>query len=578
MTASLLWPAGAIAQTPQPVVWGEEAFVIPYQWSSAADPARTRAVELYASTDRGRTWQKISEAQPSVRYFTYRAPQDGEYSFAIRTIDTAGNAWPAEPMRPELQVVVDTTGPQILTLAGSVAPDGQVTANWQTYDAHLDPQSWVLRYRTSQMNDWQTVTPGGPVQSSSTQQFGQTTWSVPPGTQQVWLQAQIRDLAGNTRELGAVAQTNPGTPGPYVAGTPQAPAGAPLAPAASSGPAFPSFAAGAPPLSFASQPTRPSGGSQLAPQGSLAGASPDPFAAATATSLPLLPPLAPSTAAAPWATQPAGDTARGTPANSPWPTDTTATTPYGNVASAPVVPSFGSATSGDWAAAPGEAPLAPGGASPTNVNRFASLPQGNPPQLAAPSVPGFAGAADQYVNDLEFEIDYQVDRDGTFGVSRVELWATRDGGRSWRRLAVDAETAGGLEPQTPRPGDRPELMLRVDTERPQAQLLEVVQGENYFADHLIINWQASDADLSLTPISLHYSSRANGPWIPLATGLSNSGRYSWRLQRHLPSQVYIKLEATDRAGNIASSVTPRPIAIELPIPTGQLQGVRGAGQ
>ncbi len=569
-----------------PVIWGQDAFVIPYQWTNNSDPTNARSVELYASTDRGRSWQKISEAQPSVRNFTYRAPADGEYWFAIRTIDAMGSSWPAGPMQAELQVVVDTLNPQIIRLDGVVDATGQATATWQAYDAHLDSQSWILRYRTDQMTDWQTVTPGAAGPASPTQLAGQASWRVPPGTRQVYLQASVRDQAGNSRELGAVAAA---TPPSQLAGQgyPQPTHSSPIA---DSGPAFP-----IPQFGFASRATSPH-----------VGATSDPFAAAAQAALPALPPIdswsQANQAYSQHQAQPASQFAQpSAPASSSWPADDTAATPY-DFSSAPSLSPWGPSSAG----APGEYPagggLSPIGNSQNSINHFASLSSGEPPQLAAPSSdrPQFAGRADQYVNDLEFEIDYQVDRAGTFGISRVELWGTRDGGRSWRRLAIDSdnvspirasvpepgdyglrivvETAGGLDPRTPRPGDRPELTLRVDTELPTAQLMDVRQGEAYFADHLIITWQASDADLSETPISLSYSSRANGPWIPLATGLANSGRYSWRLQRHLPGQIFLQLEATDRAGNVASATTPTPIAVALPIPTGSLQAVRGVGR
>ncbi len=585
-------------------MWGQDAFVIPYQWSNNTDPMNARSVELYASTDRGRSWQKISEAQPSVRNFTYRAPGDGEYWFAIRTIDATGNAWPAGPMQAELQVVVDTQSPQIIRLDGVIDAAGQVTASWQAYDAHLDNYSWTLRYRTDQMTDWQTVTPNTAGPASPTLLVGQATWRVAPGTKQVYLQASVRDRAGNSRELGAVASASAIPPGQLVGqGYPQPTIGSA---SADGGPAFPS-----PQFGFASRPA-------LLPSLPATGATNDPFAAAGQATLPALPPIDSGPQSSPAYSQAAPQFAQpqalsqpatsgwgnslSAPASSSWPVDNTASTPYSSSTNSPSLSPWGPSPSENTNASSATGGLSPIGGSQSSVNHFASLSSGEPPQLAAaaPTAPQFAGQADQYVNDLEFEIDYQVDRAGTFGVSRVELWGTRDGGRSWRRLAIDSdnvspirasvpepgdyglrivvETAGGLDPRTPRPGDRPELTLRVDTDRPTAQLMDVKQGEAYFADHLVITWQASDADLSETPISLSYSSRAGGPWIPLATGLANSGRYSWRLQRHLPGQIYIRLEATDRAGNVTSSTTPTPISVSLPVPTGSLQSVRGVGR
>jgi hypothetical protein len=203
------------------------------------------------------------------------------------------------------------------------------------------------------------------------------------------------------------------------------------------------------------------------------------------------------------------------------------------------------------------------------------------------------------VNAAEFEFDYELDHTGRWGVAKVELWGTSDGGRSWRRFAVDAdrespihvitpgegtygfrlvvESVGGLEGSSPRPGDEPEAIVGVDLTKPQVLLGDIRQGVGYFADQLTIEWRAEDEHLAERPIDLYYSNRDTGPWIPIATSLANNGRHSWRLQRHLPRQLFVRVEARDDAGNVAAVASPQAIEIDVAVASGSLKGVRASG-
>src|SRR5262249_44633337 len=42
----------------------------------------------------------------------------------------------------------------------------------------------------------------------------------------------------------------------------------------------------------------------------------------------------------------------------------------------------------------------------------------------------------------------------------------------------------------------------------------------------------------------------------------NFGRYMWKLPEGLPSNLFIKVEATDQAGNVASDQTPTAVALQ----------------
>jgi hypothetical protein len=62
-----------------------------------------------------------------------------------------------------------------------------------------------------------------------------------------------------------------------------------------------------------------------------------------------------------------------------------------------------------------------------------------------------------------------------------------------------------------------------------------------------IQWTAYGGNGTIT-ITLYYSTNGPaGPWNPIATGISNTGTYSWQVPNTPTTSAYIKLEATDSA-------------------------------
>jgi hypothetical protein len=209
--------------------------------------------------------------------------------------------------------------------------------------------------------------------------------------------------------------------------------------------------------------------------------------------------------------------------------------------------------------------------------------------------PGAAGGW-QMVGSRTIAIDYEVASVGPWGVSAVELWGTRDGGQSWRRYAVDDDnrspvtatvegegeygfkvlvhSAGGFAAAPPAQGDAPEALVRVDLVRPEATLDSVEQGTGNLADQIMIRWSASDAHLAPQPVTLYYSAQPAGPWSIIAAGLVNSGSYAWRADRHLPEQLYVRLEVRDAAGNTTTYQTAQPVVVNRPRPQVRIREIR----
>src|SRR5262245_24700311 len=193
------------APLPEPIYWKHDLFLIPYQWSSAADPSAAQAVWLLVSKDRGASWQKISEARPQVKAFNYRAEGDGEYWFAIRTIDRNGRPLPTEPYQPELRVIVDTSMPRIEGLAVQYGSDGALQIQTHASDTNLDSASWKFEVQLDASETWQPL--AGVAMTSD----GQAAWQPPAGARPRALRATVYDRAGNSAAYGAaIADTQIG--------------------------------------------------------------------------------------------------------------------------------------------------------------------------------------------------------------------------------------------------------------------------------------------------------------------------------------------------------------------------------
>ena len=95
MTASAMGvaaePPASRTTLPEPITTRQTLFSIPFRVDRAENPMQEPVeVQLYVSADRGLNWQVYSRVQPEAGKFLFRAVTDGEYWFAIRTLDRSG--------------------------------------------------------------------------------------------------------------------------------------------------------------------------------------------------------------------------------------------------------------------------------------------------------------------------------------------------------------------------------------------------------------------------------------------------------------------------------------------------------
>jgi hypothetical protein len=206
-----------------------------------------------------------------------------------------------------------------------------------------------------------------------------------------------------------------------------------------------------------------------------------------------------------------------------------------------------------------------------------------------------ASAGHTVVNSTRITLNYQIEQEGPSGLGKVEVWMTRDEGQSWQRLCEDPDrrspvqielpgegdygltvvvsNGNGTGGTPPAQGDKPDYRLEVDTTKPNAQLLAVRAGNGANAGNFLITWIATDKNLKPEPINLEYGPRPDGPWMPIAKGLRNDGNYRWQGPSDGCNEFYVRLEASDLAGNSTVCVTPQAVVLDRSRPKAHVLGV-----
>ena len=194
-------------------------------------------------------------------------------------------------------------------------------------------------------------------------------------------------------------------------------------------------------------------------------------------------------------------------------------------------------------------------------------------QAAAPAHP--------LLNTRTCSINYQLE--GVVrATARIDFWATPDGGKSWVALR---DEAGGMPPakltlpgdgvfgirirpgagkKPPEPGEDPDCIVEIDATAPTVTLMQPTLGGGSDEGTMLIAWTASDKHLLTNSINLSYATRPAGPWVVIVSGYKNDGLYRWTMPTALVGNVYLRLEASDRAGNIGRHDLGTPVVLEAP--------------
>ncbi|HEV8058874.1 MAG TPA: hypothetical protein VGP68_03325 [Gemmataceae bacterium] len=203
-------------------------------------------------------------------------------------------------------------------------------------------------------------------------------------------------------------------------------------------------------------------------------------------------------------------------------------------------------------------------------------------------------APQRLVNSKKISLQYQVRNAGPSGVALVEVWRTCDG-RKWEKYAqqanakppflVEVEKEGlygfiiiprsgvGLARKAPVDGEAPQLWVEVDLTPPEIKVNNPVVGIGRDNGKLTITWTAKDRNLGPDPITISYAEETTGEWKPIASRIRNTGKFVWQIPPKTPYRFLVRVHAIDRAGNVGSDQTAKPVIVDLATPESVILGV-----
>lgn len=520
VSCSLLGAAESRAEPPTAIFTNQPGFRIPYRFDRAEmQRLRAKEIRLFLSRNGGLEWQHVQTVAPEAGRFDFKAQVDGEYWFAVRTVDGSNQLHPdANVVEPGLVVVVDRTAPDLQLLL-QPAEAGKVQLSWSVSDANFDPAKLTLEFSQAGGN-WQPV-------SIKAQATGQTSWTVPNGGQ-VSVRGSATDRAGNvgTAQTSVAVQAG-GLGGPMRKRPDAADYNQPIA-GNSSAPM---------PEPVSNFPFGPAGNSSVAPPPPPS----DPFSAFTS---------------------PSGRSA--TPAPTQFPGETKSATSFPT--SAATAQGQGRVNTAEWG---------------SNRSRFASNGRFRAVKSHRFEVnyriddvgPSGVSSVELFVTQNNgqkwFKYGDDADKQSPFVVEVPE-----DGIYGF---AIRVRSGAGLADDPPQTGEEPSVVIVVDRTPPQVQLLPVQQGAGGQMNKITIGWRMADDNPSDKPISLAYSANPNGPWERICDWQPDTGNYVWNVGQGVPSRFYVRLAARDAAGNHAYVDTPQPLLVDLAKPTARIVDVEANG-
>jgi hypothetical protein len=558
VSALALGLGSASAQTP-PIFTRNGVLRLPVQLDDRAR-ADVAQIKLYVRGPNGK-WECVQTAPSSQAVFDFRAPADGEYLFTFVTVDRRGNTNPpsVETAPAHRAVVVDTTPPEVTAMPIPMR-GGERALQCQVRDANPDWTSLKVFYLGPD-NAWVPLAVAGPDTP--------TVFKVPsPGVLEGKIQVVAADKAGNRTskviDLGdptvslalPKAAIDKGKPDPTMfpkddaagAAAPAVPdrnvrgagyADLPKAPRADL-PALPDLPDIKPPQA-ASDIRVPDAPPMKAPD-----LRPPVQAPVDDLKLPDVPPPPGRGAASPGPKPTADDLKL-----PDLPADPRADKPLIDVPGPVAAPSK--------SMKPNDAP------PPPVVPASAVREQGAKPTSNHP-----------ILNTRTCTVNYQLDGPTRYP-NKIDFWASTDGGRTWMqvkdlnggippaKLALPGDGVFSLRirpgagPKPPEPMEDPDCVVEIDTTRPVVNMTAPTLVDDGV---LVINWTASDENLLSNSVNLYYAPKPAGPWEVIVSGYKNTGEYKWTLPQGLTGPVYLRAEASDRAGNVGRYELPTPVALE----------------
>lgn len=521
------------------------------------DRKTIRHVALYVARNGENTWTREGFVTPDQDAFVYVANDDGVYWFKMQIEDLKGNKDPADLTRdpPDLKMVVDTVAP-VVRVTNAKRTGDEIVIEWSIDDKFPNDAETKVSFRASNNPNalWQEVTLAA---------ASRTGVKFPSGIADgVTVKISAADIAGNKTEITREFAGNGGASTSLKEQPPYIP-----------GPGPDGKGNG-----LQSLPPPPDLGAPIMPN--------PPVKTEPVPPVKHLDPIVAPPSPPPFKYPPPVEN-HGTPL----------------VSNPPV-------TGGPQPLATFDAKAPPSGALPAHGTAT--------PVAWSGAAPAVEVTRAQAINYPRFDLGFDLEQRGPSGISRVDLWVTRNDGKEWHkwsqhdgkggavRVALDVKenaqleghygfrlvpvSGAGLSEREPAAGDAPDMRVVLDVTPPQIDLYAPVSDPNAL-DTLVIQWKATDRNFGDDPITLEWSDSPTGPWKPVATTggdpvvqatamnapvakrLANTGQYAWRVPVGVPARVYLKATARDAAGNVKEVVTREPILVDLTKPRAKINGI-----
>lgn len=536
IVAGLFGPSAASGATlPKPTYTNKTRFRIPFKFDSAAlKRMNAREVQLHVSQNQGDTWDLAQVLTPDGGKFEYVAQTEGEYWFAVKTLDGQNQLRPPRgSYETGLIVIVDTTNP-VFDLSLSQIDVGKVQARWRASDTHLEIDTMRLEYLVPGSKDWALL-------DVAPRARGETSWVI-KHTGIVSVRGIISDTAGNVAntkvQLEVDAENYPAlkqrpVPQGKIAKNPAEEDNVGRAKVESS-------------LSALPIPEPDDEDADLRTNGRRTASSPQ-----SSDKYAMRQPQSRYDAGR--SAIPATTVSKGTRTATPDVDESTGESLN------ELSDKSGDASS--WDQSEG---------SHHKVVSSRRLQIGYKIDDVGPSG---VGAVELFITndngrkwtkygtdpDLKSPFDVEVPSDGEFG------------------FAIRVRSGAGLSIDPPAAGERPSMVVAVDQTPPVVELLKIQPGEGTNGRRISIQWRATEDHPAEKSVSLYYAASRSGPWELISGWREDQGsEYEWSAGSKVPDQFYIRVLIRDAAGNVGKAETPRPVVVDLARPTAQLLDVETA--
>ena len=568
--------SGSLHAQKTTIYTGKSEFGIPFRVDSVARKQQnSQEVRLYVSSDQGELWKLHASIPLDNGPFTWESKSDGEYWFAVRTIDGRGKLHPntKQPLKPELQVIVDTQVPRVTLTPQRTQEQSKI--RWHISDANLAPSTLVLEFSLppsppQRTRTWHRVKVLENLNERTGPISGQ--FKLPTNLKGLILvRAQVKDQAGNQGH----AQVHVDFP---TRNQPVTQRSAPVQLTRNSTPA----------RQPRTKQTRTSSTSNR----------PMALPGTRNHTLPKTPAKTPSSHSF---NNTADDIIPFDPGDELNPVTETTDSSKPSTSANPsnkaeeLIP----LDEEDGTVKRSETPPI---TNPAQKNQnLQQLPSGKkgPSPTEEPSLSKLAAnkpSVDSHnVGTTDFVLNYRFESIGSSGIQSLLIFISENNGKTWKKhssipfqlhpsspqsetlaLPVHVKQSGnygfiiipvsgsGISEEHPSPGDAAQISVDVDNIPPEAALHPIQIGDDNQGKHLLIRWEVSDWKLTSTPISLAWSESIDGPWSPIAKEIENSQSYRWRSMPHTSNKVFLRLKAKDTAGNVTQVVTKAAIDLQKP--------------